>query len=126
MTTVLDAGAVTRLARDQAALIVLRRRGQWPPLVPSIVLTECLTGDHRRDHHENRLLRTCVIAPVDEQLSRQAATLRTKVIGRRVPSAADAVVVALADSRGGAFVLTTDRDDLRRLAAHATNRVIIG
>ncbi|MDQ6616026.1 MAG: PIN domain-containing protein [Actinomycetota bacterium] len=114
------------LAQRWARLQELRRRNEWPALVPSVVLVEALTGDHRRDFHENRLLSTCDIRPVDEVLARTAATLRTKVKARRAPSAVDAIVVALADEAGGAIVLTSDPGDLRALARHTTNTVSIG
>ena len=38
----------------------------WPAQVPAVVLTESLTGDHRRDFHLNRLLRACQVRDVDE------------------------------------------------------------
>ena len=94
--------------------------------MPSVILTEALTGDHRRDYHENRLVRTCDLRPVDEYLARRGAALRTAVGGRSIPSAVAAVVVALADDIGGATVLTSDPRDLRALARHATNEVKIG
>lgn len=119
MTLVLDSAGLTMLVRRRARLEELRRRGEWPALVPSVVLTEALTGDHRRDYHENRLLRSCDIRPVDEALARRGAALRTA----RVPSAVDAIVVALADDVGGATVLTGDLRDLRALARHAVSEV---
>jgi predicted nucleic acid-binding protein len=106
-------------------LTELRNRGEWPPLVPTVVLTEALTGDHRRDYHENRLLRTCDIQAVNEDLARQAAALRTQVKARRIPSAVDAIVVATADQAGGGIVLSSDAGDLRALARHARNPVRI-
>ena len=126
MTLVLDSHGVTMLAQSRARLEELRLRGEWPAIVPSVVLAEVLTGDHRRDFHENRLLRTCDIWPVEEELARSAAALRTKVNGRRVPSAVDAIVVALADSAGGATVLSSDPGDLRALARQTTHDVRIG
>jgi hypothetical protein len=116
---VLDSGALTRLARrhpDTAALIaVFKRDGLWPPLVPSIVLTESLSGRQRTDAHVNRLLKTCdVVEELSERLARRAASLRA-LAGRG--SAVDAVVVAMAEP-GGA-VLSADIQDLRSLAAHA-------
>ncbi|MGH3886262.1 MAG: hypothetical protein ACRDSZ_06795 [Pseudonocardiaceae bacterium] len=66
MTVILDAGGVSVLAGQRARLVELRRRGYWPAQVPAIVLTEALTGDHRRDYHANRLLRACQIRDVDE------------------------------------------------------------
>ena len=104
----------------------LRRRGEWPALVPSVVLTDALTGDHRRDHQENRLLRACIVRVVDEFLAREAAALRTAARAARVPSAVDAIVVATADAIGGATVITPDPRDLRALARHTTNDVRIG
>jgi len=126
MTLVLDSHGVTMLARNRARLEELRRRGEWPAIVPSVVLVETLTGDHRRDFQENRLLRTCDVQPVDEELARAAATLRGKIIALRAPSAVDAIVVAVADGAGGATVLTSDPADLRALARNTTNTVQIG
>lgn len=126
MTLVLDSGGLTLLAGDRARLVELRRRDEWPALVPSVILTESLTGDHRRDFHENRLVRTCDVRDVDEELARMAAALRTSVRAARAPSAVDAIVVALADHIGGATVLTSDPRDLRALARHAVNEVRVG
>ena len=126
MTVVLDSHGLTVLAGDRARLEELRRRGEWPAIVPSVVLAEALTGDHRRDFRENRLLRTCDIRPVDELLARAGAHLRAQLVSRRAPSAVDAIVVAVADEAGGATVLTSDANDLRALARHATHDVSIG
>jgi predicted nucleic acid-binding protein len=123
VTIVLDADGLTALAARRAYLEELRRRGEWPAIVPSVVLTEALTGDHRRDYHENRLLRTCDVRSVDEVMARTASALRARVSGRRPPSAVDAIVVAMADAAGGATVLSIDPGDLRALASHATNQV---
>jgi hypothetical protein len=118
---VLDAGGVSRLAERStaaAALIAaLRAAGSWPPVVPSIVLVECLTGDPHRDAAENRLLKACEVTDeLSVELCRRAARLRTQA-GRG--SAVDAVVVAAAEPGGS--VLTSDPRDLRALAAHATD-----
>ena len=116
---VLDSGGVRRLAersRDTAALILaLRRRGLWPPIVPSVVLVECLRGHAGRDAQTNALLRTCdVAAEVPERLARRAALLRTQA---RHGSAVDALVMATAEP--GGTVLTTDLGDLGALAEYA-------
>lgn len=126
MTLVLGSGGLSLLAENRARLEELRRRGEWPALVPAVVLTESLTGDHRRDFHENRLLRTCEVLSTDEALARKGAALRTAVGGVRRPSAVDAIVVALADVVGGATVLTGDLRDLRALARHTVNDVRVG
>jgi predicted nucleic acid-binding protein len=125
MTVVLDSHGLTRLAGDRARVAELRRRGELPAIVPSVVLTEALTGDRRRDYDENRLLHTCDIRPADETLARSAARLRTKTKTRRVPSAVDAIVVATADNAGGATVLSSDPADLRALARNTDNEVPI-
>lgn len=121
---VLDSGGVSRLAvRDRATaalIIALRRRGLWPPIVPTVVLAESLTGSAQRDANANRLLRACDVRPaVSERVARRAAELRTEA---RKGSAVDALVVAIAEP--GSTVLTCDGDDLRALAANATDVII--
>ena len=118
---VLDSGAVTKLAeRDQDALatiLAFRRAGLWPPVVPSIVLAEPLSGTQRADANVNRFLKTCeVVEPLPEWRARRAASLRAQA-GRG--SAVDAVVVATAEPDGD--VLAGDLDDLRALAANAVD-----
>lgn len=114
---VLDSGGVSRLAvrsREAAALIVeLRERDLWPPLVPSVVLVECLQGHAGRDASANAFLKTCdVVEDVPEPTARRAALLRRKA---RRGSAVDALVVAFAEPDG--IVLTGDTADLAALAA---------
>jgi predicted nucleic acid-binding protein len=116
---VLDSGGVSRLAersRQAAALILaLRELDVWPPVVPSVVLVECLQGRVGRDALANRLLKTCdVVEVLPEALARRAALLRRKA---RRGSAVDAVLVALAEPAG--TVVTSDPDDIGALATHA-------
>ena len=118
---VLDSGAVTRLAERSsgaAALIAaLRTEGLWPPVVPSVVLVECLTGEGSRDAVHNHFLRTCdVVESIAVRLARRAAWLRARA---RTGSAVDAVVTAVAEP--GGTVLTGDLADLRALARHASD-----
>ncbi|GGK59076.1 hypothetical protein Ppa06_17750 [Planomonospora parontospora subsp. parontospora] len=128
---ILDSGAVTFLS-DQSpdAIAVLRRlraREIWPPLIPSVVLVECLTGNAGRDAKVNRFppaRNPRVELPME--LARRAATLRTKALASMVradrkalPSAVDALVVAYAEAEGSALVLTGDGKDLRPLAEQA-------
>jgi predicted nucleic acid-binding protein len=112
---VLDCGGVTALAGHRARLAELRRRGAWPPQVPTVVLVEVLTGDHRRDFHENRLLKMCQIRPVNEQIARNAARLRTSTGRADEIAATDAVVAAFAVSVGDSIIFTSDLDDLTAL-----------
>src|SRR5262245_26547653 len=95
LTLVLDSGGVSGLAGRRARLVELRRRGDWPPLVPAVVLTEALTGDHRRDVAVNRLLRLSQVRPISEDIAREAARLRTGTGRAGSISAVDAVVAAI-------------------------------
>lgn len=125
MTLVLDSGGITALAGQQARLRELRRRGQWPAEVPAVVLTESLTGDHRRDFAANRLVRACLVRDVDELLARRAAALRTSTRRADSISATDAVVAAFAEQSPDPVVLTSDPDDLTALTAHARHPVTV-
>ena len=118
---VLESGGVSRLAersRQAVALILaLREQGLWPPVVPSVVLVECLHGHAGRDALANRFLKTCdVVEEISEPLARRAALLRRR---SRRGSAVDALVVAFAEPDGTA--LTSDLDDLEALAVHANH-----
>jgi len=121
---VLDSGAVTRLAersaRAAALIAALRAEGLWPPVVPSVVLIECLTGDGSRDAVHKRFLRTCDVADgVPVPLARRAAWLRASA---GTGSAVDALVTALAEP--GGTVLTGDPANLGALARHASDVTI--
>lgn len=121
---VLDSGAVTRLAersaRAAAVIAALRAEGLWPPMVPTVVLIECLTGEGSRDAMPSRFLRTCDVAEsVPVPLARRAAWLRARA---RTGSAVDALVTAVAEP--GGTVLTGDLADLRALARHASDVTI--
>ena len=118
---VLDSGGVSALAqrnkRTAALIIVFKREGLWPPLVPSVVLVECLRGRPDRDARTNQFLKTCDIEEtVHEALPRRAAQLRT-LAGRG--SAVDALLVATAEP--GGTVYTGDVDDLEAVAGFAEN-----
>ena len=111
MTVVLGSGGVSALAADRALVDSMRRSGQWPPVVSTAVLAECLTGDHRRDFHVNRLLRLCAVRPVSEIIARHAAALRLLSRAGATSggiSAVDAIVAATADHAGGGVVWTSD------------------
>ena len=119
---ILDSEAVTGLARRDrrraARLSSLKRRNLWPPVVPSVVLAECVSGRQSIDARTNRFLKDCDIDEVlPEHTARTAGRLRNLTGRASDISAVDAVVVAMAEPDG--VVLTTDMDDLRALAAHA-------
>ncbi len=101
-------------------IAVFKKDGLWPPLVPSVVLVEALSGRQRTDTEVNRLLKTCdIVDEVPERLARRAGALRA-LAGHG--SAVDAVVVAMAEP-GGA-VLGGDLEDLRALASYAEDVTI--
>ena len=116
---VLDSGGVSFLAkRNQDAVAAIRaliRDREWPPLVPSVVLAESITGRQRDDAAVNRLLKACDVSEhLPAPLARRAGELRH--LARR-GSAVDAIVVASAEPDG--VVLSGDTDDLGALASHA-------
>lgn len=123
MSVVLDAGALSALARQRGKTQELLQRGLWPPQVPAVVLTEALTGDHRRDFHANRLLQACDVRAVDEVQAREAARLRTATGRSGSISVVDAVVVAAAAATPARAVLTTDPDDLLALCQHTAEPI---
>lgn len=125
MKVVLDAGGLSALPRQRARLIELRARGLWPAEVPSVVLAEALTGDHRRDFPTNRLLRACQIRDVTETQAREAARLRTATGRAGSIPAVDAVVAAVAGDASESIVFTSDRKDLLALAEHAPGSVSV-
>jgi hypothetical protein len=101
-------------------IAALRAEGLWPPVVPSVVLVECLTGEGPRDATQNRFLRTCdVTDTIALSLARRAAWLRARA---RTGSAVDAIVTVAAEP--GGTVLTGDPADLRALASFATDVTI--
>ena len=121
---VLDSGGVTalaeRTAETAARIRLLQKEGLWPPLVPSVVLVECLQGHVARDALVNRLLKTCdVLENIPEHLARRAAELRRLA---RKGSAVDALVVAIAEPHG--IAITMDPDDLEAIASHAIDVTI--
>ena len=96
-------------------MTVFRRDGIWPPVIPSIVLVESLSGRQRTDALTNRFLKTCnIVDDLSQPLVRRAAALRASA---RRGSAVDAVVVAMAEP--GGTVLSGDLGDLRALASYA-------
>ncbi len=120
----LDSGGAIRLAhQNQAAaalIITLRLHGLWPPVVPSVVLVECLSGRPTTDVVVNRFLKTCeIVESITVPIARRAGVLRGLV---QRGSAVAAIVVAMAEP-GGA-VVTGDLDDLRALASHADDVIV--
>lgn len=118
---VLDSGALSMFAADDVRLLALLDAAQQQGavlLVPTVCLVESLTGT-ARDAQLHRRLRATRPVVLDETIARDAARRRAAVDGE---DAADPVVVATA-ARVGANVVTTDPDDLGRLAHAAGPQV---
>lgn len=116
---VLDSGGVSSFAkRNQDAVAAIRalvRDGAWPPLVPSVVLVESVSGRQRDDVAVNRLLKTCDVSEeLPVPLARRAGELRHRA---RRGSAVDAVVVASAEP--GGVIFSGDVEDIGALASYA-------
>jgi len=124
VTIVLDSGGVSAISGRPRRVAWLRTLGAWPPVVPAPVLTECLTGDHRRDFHTNQLLSICRVQAIDEVLARAGARLRTDA-RRRGVSATDALVIAVAEHTSEAVVLTGDQADIEALVAVAQRPITV-
>ncbi|WP_428120980.1 hypothetical protein [Candidatus Poriferisodalis sp.] len=118
---VLDSGGLSRLSEQKqenvALIAVLSRDGYWPPVVPSVVLAESISGRQHTDANTNRLLKRCdIVTDFPERLARRAGALRSAA---KRGSAVDAVVVAMAEPDG--VVFSSDVGDLGALAVHARN-----
>jgi hypothetical protein len=119
MSLVLDSGAVTALGRRNrqtaARIAALRQRGLWPPVLPTAVLIDSLSGNRVRDAPTNRTVSLSLVHPLEEPLARRAAQLRGRA---RAGSAVEAAVVATAELLE-ALVITSNPDALTRLSQHA-------
>ena len=122
MTLILDSGGLSALAGQRARLAELRRRGQWPPQVPSVVLTEAPTGDQRRNFNENRLITMCQVRDITEVMARDGARLRT-LTGRA--GTINAIVAAMAVTFPSPVVLTSDPKDISALLDGHPSQVIV-
>lgn len=114
-TIVLDSGGVTALAdrRHAAKIRAMLEIDAWPPVVPSVVVAECTTGQ-AQDANTNALLKRCVVVEdLPLVLAHRAGIIRFRA-GRG--SAVDAVVVAVASTYPDSVVVTSDPADLTALS----------
>ena len=121
---ILDSGAVIAAARgDQRVRAFLARARDLRASieVPIVVVSETIRGN-ARDAPVNRILNAVGESPVaTEEIGRTAGSL----LGAAASTATvDALVVAQAIEGGGAVILTSDPDDLGRLASHHPEVVI--
>lgn len=121
----IDSGAVDRLAKSDEQSLVdlgsLERDGYWPPTIPTVVLTECVSGTQSKDALANRFIKTCqVLEELPDHIARRAGQLRSQT---KRGSAVDAILVALAEP--GGVVITEDTRDLEALASNALNVAVV-
>lgn len=110
----LDSGALLAVERGEQRVnqfVDRALRRDQALTVPAPVLTEVWRGGARQ-HRLSRLLAHCVIEPLDERLARHAGELMGRT-GTHDPVDA---IVAQSAARRGDVVLTSDPDDLQRLA----------
>jgi predicted nucleic acid-binding protein len=116
-------GPADRRDRVRALVTVMRKRGRDIATVAA-VLAEVVRG-RRADAAVFAGLRRerVVVHPVDVRAGVRAGQLLGSVrAGSEL--AVDAFIVAVADLEGGAVIATSDRHDLERLSAHASNVVV--
>ncbi|HVC79967.1 MAG TPA: PIN domain-containing protein [Chloroflexota bacterium] len=112
---ILDSGAVLALLRRDRrvrAFLEIARQEGVPVVIPPVVVTQIIRGGPG-DAETNRLLRVSFVPFVGERLARIAGRLLGEA---GAADAADAQVVAEAVRLSPATILTSDPDDLGRLA----------
>jgi predicted nucleic acid-binding protein len=112
----LDTGALIgfeRNKREVVAVLEYAWRARMPIYVPTVVVTEAWRGG-RRSARVASLLKACRVVPLLEIVARRAGEAMASVRGA---TAIDAIVVATARASASS-VVTSDLDDLRRLADH--------
>jgi predicted nucleic acid-binding protein len=130
---VLDAGALTALAgrpdrrnREVRAALRAALRLRREVVVPAVILAELYRGPRH-----NQLVDACLsretgirVRDTDRSLARTVGGVLTAA-GADSRHLADAHVIATAVDLGGGLALTTDPDDLGRLAAAFRNVTVI-
>lgn len=120
---VLDAGALVAIDRDDRAMIARLRVAQERGIelrTHPMVVAQVWRDRQGRQADLARLLRAVDVRAIDHQDGRQAGVLLGQA-GTADPI--DACVVLLAEP--GDRILTSDPDDLTRLAAAAANRAVV-
>jgi hypothetical protein len=120
---VLDAGALVAVDRDDRAMLARLRVAQQHGIElrsNAMVVAQVWRDRQGRQVNLARLLRAVDVRVIDHQDGRQAGVL-LGLTGTTDPI--DASVVLLA--KPGDRILTSDPDDLTRLAAVAANRAVI-
>jgi hypothetical protein len=121
---VLDRAGVHALSERSAPALALmrslRERDLWPPVVPTAVVAESLSGDAAHDAAVLRFLRTCVI---EDHLPMTVA-IRAAELRRRAGRGTVAEAVAMAVAEPDSILLTGDAATTSALAEHSDNVTI--
>src|SRR5262245_43357852 len=116
-------GPASRRDRVRALIAEMRRR-ELPVAIAATLLAEVVRGRRadaavftglRRDRVEVRTVDARIAIRAGQLLGHARASSELAV---------DAFTVAVADVGGGAVIATTDKDDMDRLASHATAVVV--
>jgi hypothetical protein len=120
---VLDAGAFVAVDRNDRAMMArlrIAQRGNLAVRTNAIVISQVWRDPMGRQAQLARLLKAVDVRSVDERLGREAGVL----IGQATTNdPIDATVVLVADH--GDRILTSDPDDIKRLASAAGKRVAV-
>lgn len=123
-SVVLDSQGLWAVARndseDARAVLAASSRAGVPVLVPAAVLAETLYGDER-DARVNRVLKKLEIVSLTDSIARSAAQLKRLAGMTGVAATIDAIVVATSATAGGGVILTSDPEDIRRLASYVAD-----
>jgi hypothetical protein len=120
---VLDAGAFIAVDRDDRSMIARLRVAQlhgYGLRTSAIVIAQVWRNPGGKQARIATLLRAVDVRPVDEQMGRDAGALLAKS-GTDDPIDATVVLVA----RSGDRILTSDPDDIGRLASRSGKRVAV-
>ncbi|WP_239382729.1 MULTISPECIES: type II toxin-antitoxin system VapC family toxin [unclassified Frankia] len=119
MNLLYDAGALVAGERDDErmwARHIKALAGGITPAVPAPVIWQ-VWRDGARQARLARLLRGCLVEPVDHMTARAVGEL----LGRSRTSDGVDAIVALSAARHGGVVYTSDPGDLQHLAGHLPN-----
>lgn len=118
-SVVLDSEGLWTVARndsdDVRAVLAASRDAGVPVLVPAVVLAETLFGDER-DARANQVLKRLQVVQTTEAVARFAAKLKNLANMQGVGATVDAVVVATSAAAEGGVIITSDTDDIGKLA----------
>jgi predicted nucleic acid-binding protein len=125
-SVVLDSEGLWAVARndndDAQAVVTASMVAGVPVLVPAAILAETLHGD-ARDARANQVLKKLQIVDLTDPIARLAAQLKLRASMVGVRATIDAVVVAVSAMAGGGVIVTSDVEDIRRLAGTSGVRI---